>query len=147
MHSLASQLFAEIGAFERQFQQGHLSGFEVKVSETKWSKKEILGHLIDSALYNLQRFTEIQYAEKPYRVRSYHQDEQVKANHYQERESSELIALWAGLNRQIAFVMQHQTEESLALPLLLPDGTSSDLRFLMTDYIDHLQHHLIEIRK
>lgn len=147
MHSLASQLFTETGAFERQFQQGHISEFEVKVSETKWSKKEILGHLIDSALYNLQRFTEIQYAEKPYVVRSYNQNEQVKVNHYQERESSELIALWSGLNRQIAFIMQHQTEESLALPLLLPDGTLSDLRFLMTDYIHHLQHHLIEIRK
>jgi hypothetical protein len=43
--------------------------------------------------------------------------------------------------------MQCQTAETLALPLLLPDGTMSDLGFLMTDYIHHLQHHLIEIRK
>lgn len=147
MHSLAAQLFSEISAFERQFQQGHISGFEIKSSETKWSKKEILGHLIDSALNNLQRFTEIQYAEKPYPVRPYNQDELVKANHYQERESAELLALWSGLNKQIAFIMQHQTEETFAFSLLLPDKTVSDLRFLMTDYIHHLQHHLIEIRK
>jgi len=147
MHTLASQLIAEITAFERQFHEGHISGFEVKSAESIWSKKEILGHLIDSARYNLERFTEIQHAESPYSVRPYNQDELVKANQYQLRESTELLLLWSALNRQIAFVMQRQTAETLALPLLLPDGTTSDLRFLMTDYIHHLQHHLIEIRK
>lgn len=147
MYTLASQLIAEITAFERQFHKGHISGFEVKSAESIWSKKEILGHLIDSARYNLERFTEIQYAESPYSVRPYNQNEQVKANQYQQRESTELLLLWLTLNRQIAFVMQCQTAETLALSLLLPDKTTSDLRFLMTDYIHHLQHHLIEIRK
>ncbi|MPT35358.1 MAG: DinB family protein [Flavobacterium sp.] len=147
MYTLASQLIAEITAFERQFHEGHISGFEVKSAESIWSKKELLGHLIDSARYNLERFTEIQYAKNPYTVRPYNQDKQVKANQYQQRESSELLLLWSALNRQIAFIMQCLTTDTLALPLLLPNGTMSDLRFLMTDYIHHLQHHLIEIRK
>ena len=41
-----------------------ITDFEVKIDTNKWSKKEILGHLIDSAINNLQRFTEIQYSEK-----------------------------------------------------------------------------------
>ncbi|NJN28609.1 MAG: DinB family protein [Cyclobacteriaceae bacterium] len=46
-------------------------------SPGKWSKKEVLGHLIDSGINNLQRFTEIQYESKPYKVREYKQDELV----------------------------------------------------------------------
>ncbi|MEZ4875739.1 MAG: DinB family protein, partial [Flavobacteriaceae bacterium] len=40
-----------------------------KWSPNRWSKKELLGHLIDSGMYNLQRFTEIQFEEKPYRLK------------------------------------------------------------------------------
>lgn len=48
----------------------------------KWSKKEILRHLIDSALNNLQRFTEVRFEPKPYLVRNYRQNELVKVNRY-----------------------------------------------------------------
>ena len=54
-----------------------------KSKPSKWAKKEILGHLIDSGIYNLQRFTEIQCIEKPYRIQSYAHNELVKANRYQ----------------------------------------------------------------
>ena len=49
---------------------------------SKWSKKEILGHLVDSGVNNLQRFTEIQFHPKPYVLRNYNQDELVKINDY-----------------------------------------------------------------
>ena len=58
-----------------------------KVAVEKWSKKEILGYLIDSGIYNLQRFTEVQYKKKPYRIDHYNQDELVKANDYQKRQN------------------------------------------------------------
>ena len=60
-------------------------------SPEKWSKKEILGHLIDSGINNLQRFTEIQFEERPYILRTYNQDELVKANSYQTSETSEIM--------------------------------------------------------
>ena len=40
----------------------------------KWSKQEILGHLVDSAINNLKRFTEIQFLPQPYTVISYKQN-------------------------------------------------------------------------
>ncbi len=58
-----------------------------KISPEKWSKKEILGHLIDSGINNLQRFTEIQYEKKLYKIRKYEQDVLVKANDYQNANS------------------------------------------------------------
>lgn len=116
-----------------------------KTSPKKWSKIELLGHLVDSALNNLQRFTEIQFAEKPYQVRKYNQDELVKANNYQQANPIELAQLWLSLNRRIMAVMGYQTDRTLNYTIEIDAGEFSNLRFLMTDYVDHLEHHLKQI--
>ncbi len=127
------------------FNQASKSDLEYKRSPEKWSKKEILGHLIDSGINNLQRFTEIQSAEKPFKIRSYKQDELVIANNYQQAELQELLQLWNALNQRIENIMQHQTQSSLEVAIELPDGQLSNLRFLMIDYVDHLEYHLKQI--
>jgi hypothetical protein len=132
--------------------------FDHKPSPDKWSKKEILGHLIDSAINNLQRFTEIQFNPKPFAIRRYNQNELIKANAYQQADIHELLQLWLSLNRQIIRVMQLQTEQTLNYPLQMSgsplfdlsetqDKTKSDLRFLMVDYVDHLEHHLEQVMR
>lgn len=113
--------------------------------EGKWSRKQILGHLVDSALNNLQRFTEIGYQPQPYIYREYHQAELVQVNDYQNMETKELIQLWLSLNQQIARVTQSQTEERLNLKIQFTDGSLSDLRFIMNDYPEHLEYHLNQI--
>lgn len=118
--------------------------FTHKISDTKWSKKEILGHLVDSGINNLQRFTEIQFESKPYVVRKYNQDELVKANNYQAAEVRELLNLWLAINARIRRVMGLQTEKTLAYRIKIEDR-SFDLKFLMEDYIVHLEHHLNQI--
>jgi len=123
------------------------SGLKYKPQPGKWSKQEIFGHLIDSGINNLQRFTEIQSAERPFRIRKYKQDDLVIANAYQDADMSELLRLWLALNRRILKVMEQQTETSLDYQIELPDGQLSDLRFLMTDYVDHLEYHLKQIMK
>lgn len=116
-----------------------------KLAPGKWSKQEILGHLIDSGINNLQRFTEIESAEKPFKIRKYKQDELVLANDYQHAERNELLPFWLALNHRIEKVMDLQTEASLNAAIELPDGQLSDLRFLMIDYVDHLEYHLKQI--
>lgn len=117
----------------------------LKPSPNKWSKKEILGHLVDSARNNLQRFTEIQYFEPPYKVTPYRQDDQVTANDYQEASLESIKEMWVSLNHHIAYLMQRQSPQRLELTVVLPDGTSTNLQWLMEDYIEHLQHHLDQI--
>lgn len=116
-----------------------------KISPDKWSKKEILGHLIDSGINNLQRFTEIQYEAKPYQIRRYSQDELVRANNYQDAEMEELCKFWAAINTRIQKVILMQTEQTLAYPIDLGNGDLVDLVFLIRDYADHLEHHLHQI--
>ncbi|WP_222983075.1 DinB family protein [Flagellimonas meishanensis] len=130
----------------------HISGsspfeFKKKPTHGKWSKQEILGHLIDSAINNIQRFTEIQFEHLPYYIRDYNQRELVKANDYQNSETSELVQLWMSLNGRIKSLMRQQTEKTLGYPIVLSNGTIADLRFLMQDYVTHLEHHLNQIRK
>ena len=122
-----------------------ISDFENKIAEMKWSKKEILGHLIDSGINNLQRFTEIQFLEKPYKIRPYNQDELVKANNYQNKNSQELFELWLQLNFQILHVIKSQRKENLAFQLILSNGINSNLEFLIEDYIDHFDYHIKQI--
>ncbi len=126
-----------------------VSNFEwtQKSSPKKWSKKEILGHLVDSGINNLQRFTEIQTENKPYRIRLYKQDELVKANDYQHADLNEITDFWLAINNRICYVIRQQTEETLNYEIELDSGEISDLRFLINDYINHLEHHLNQIFK
>lgn len=119
--------------------------WEKKPQPHKWSKQEILGHLVDSAINNLQRFTEIQYSPKPYKVRPYQQDALVEANRYQGREVAEIIGLWTALNQHISHVMQQQDQHTLAYEVILPEGDATNLQWLMDDYVVHLHHHLKQI--
>lgn len=134
-----------LNKLEDLFASGAITDFEAKRAKAAWSKKEILGHLIDSAINNLQRFTEIQYAEKPYKIRPYNQDELVKANGYQDKNNQDLFGLFIALNRHIVYVMKKQDKESLKYEIVLPNQTVTDLQFVMEDYIDHFHHHLNQI--
>jgi hypothetical protein len=84
-----------------------------KPSENKWSKKEILGHLIDSAIHNLVRFTEINYVEKPYHHRPYSQIDLVNLNQYQAMDTNDLIQLWISLNKQIIRIFKNINNKAL----------------------------------
>ena len=116
-----------------------------KPNPKKWSKQEILGHLIDSALNNLQRFTEIQHLSKPYAIRPYAQEGLVNANKYQDHNPQALLNLWLALNHQIAWVMDLKTKEDLNQQVQFESGTTKDLAWLMEDYVVHLNHHLNQI--
>ena len=116
-----------------------------KPNPSKWSKKQILGHLIDSALTNLRRFVITQYQQKQKIV--YHQDEWVEIKNYQEADIGELIELWRLLNLQLVRVINRIPEEKLQN--ICDTGKEAvayhSLEFLISDYIVHLKHHLSQI--
>lgn len=118
-----------------------------KTNPNKWSKKEILGHLIDSAIHNLLRFTEIQFADLPYSIKPYNQVELVVANDYQNNPTKSLLELWLALNQRIKLIIAKQNETTLAYSIILPNMETADLKFLINDYVHHLAHHLQQITK
>ena len=127
-----------------------ISGFSeadlmYKSSTETWSKKEILGHLIDSGVVNLQRFTNIQFKPKPFIIRSYAQNDLVEFNDYQRSDIKELLNLWKAINQRIIHLISLQTEQTLNFEVILVNGNRADLKFLIEDYAKHLEHHLDQI--
>lgn len=146
MSKLATNILNLIEELEKYIKRSEVSELNDKPNADKWSKKEIIGHLIDSGINNLQRFTEISFSKEVYHVKSYAQDDLVRANHYQTAQLSELMSLWKALNYRIVEVIQHQNEESLAA-LVKTEGGEHDLKFLIEDYVQHLKHHIAQITK
>ncbi|MBV9988227.1 MAG: DinB family protein, partial [Chitinophagaceae bacterium] len=110
----------------------------------KWSRKQLLGHLVDSAINNLKRFTDAQIQEQPYTVISYKQNELVALNNYQELPLAHLLQLWQSLNRQIIYVCRLIPEQKLMHPVdpqYEKTGTQT-LAWLICDYVAHMQHHV-----
>lgn len=122
-----------------------------KPAPGKWSKKEILGHLCDSAVNNLARFLRIQYEAEPFVINTYQQDEWVKANHYNEIKKEDLLNLWITLNRQINHVLLKMPEGKLAAVCDYNGGAFGDpgdnnsLLWFINDYLEHMEHHLLQL--
>lgn len=110
----------------------------------KWVKKEILGHLIDSALNNHQRFVRAQLADRLVWP-GYEQNAWVSVQNYKERSWSELLGLWEQLNRHLIHVMASVPLSRLATPCVVGDNEQVTLGWLMSDYVRHLRHHLSQI--
>jgi len=111
----------------------------------KWSKKEILGHLCDSAQNNLQRFIRAQYEEQPQTVIKYDQEQWVKLMGYQDLPFDQVLSLWVSLNKQVAAVIERTPENHLQKGYPFSDGQIVTLGWLIDDYVDHLEHHLKQI--
>jgi hypothetical protein len=117
-----------------------------KPAPGKWSPQEIMGHLVDSALNNLRRFTEIQFLPQPFTVIGYQQDNLVMINRYQQLPADHLLTLWQLLNRQIIYVIKNIPDEKLAYTVIIASkGAEKNLEWLIVDYVDHMEHHLRQI--
>ncbi len=135
------KLFLKIGDNLRQIDSRSAS---VRPAPGKWSKKEILGHLIDSATNNHQRFVRMQltaHLELP----GYDQEEWVRLQHYQDRPWREIIDMWQVYNTQLVEVIRNIDPKALRNTWRAPDGKDVDLEFVVRDYLVHMRHHLDQI--
>ena len=109
-----------------------------------WSRKQILGHLVDSSLNNLHRFVRAPQVEA-FSFPGYEQELWVAAGGYQDRPWDSLVQLWAVLNRQAAHVMARIPEDGLSTPCRIGDDQPVTLELIARDYPRHLRHHLLQI--
>lgn len=109
----------------------------------KWSKKEILGHLIDSAANNHQRFIRLQLA-REVTLPDYDQVGWVKANGYQQTNWSDVVTLWASYNLHLAKLIE-RIDPACAEHVWRHPEADYKLTFLIDDYVVHMLHHLVQI--
>jgi hypothetical protein len=118
----------------------------------KWSRKEIIGHLIDSACNNHGRFVRAQLQDDLV-FPGYDQDAWVRVQRYQDRPWTDLVALWRSYNHHIAHVMATTDAAQLTRPRsrhnldelawqTVSAAKPTTLEHFMRDYVEHLKHHL-----
>ena len=141
------QLEIHISTFPGKMKQLASEDLLRRPAPDKWSKQEIHGHLIDSAINNLKRFTEIQFLPQPYTVISYRQNELILVNAYQNLPLQHLLDLWQSLNRQIVFVVKVIPDDKLNYPVD-PQYESKEMKtlgWIIGDYVAHMEHHFRQI--
>ena len=117
--------------------------FSDKPAPHKWSKKQILGHLIDSATNNHQRFIRVQFEQTPTIV--YKQNEWNALSYYQQLDSGQLIQFWTLYNKQLIHIIRHIPEQNLQKECNAGGQAPVTLEWLINDYVAHLEHHLHQI--
>ena len=121
----------------------------------KWSKKEIVGHLLDSASNNHGRFVRAQLQEDLV-FPGYDQDAWVRVQRYQKRRWVDLVRAWHAYNHQIANIMEAAEEDALTRQRarhnlhelawqMVPASEPATLDYFMRDYVGHLKHHLAQV--
>ncbi|MFL5580027.1 MAG: DinB family protein [Gemmatimonadaceae bacterium] len=121
----------------------------------KWSVAEIVGHLVDSAANNHQRFVRARFQDDLV-FPGYAQDGWVDAQGYQAAPWEELVTLWRTYNRHLARLMrlvprdvatrEHRRHNLHEIAWrTVPADQPATLEYFMADYVGHLKHHLAQI--
>ena len=124
-------------------------------AEDKWSAKQIIGHLIDSAANNHRRFVLAQLTDH-LAFEGYAQNDWVRVQHYDAAPWAQLVALWQAYNLHLLHVMANADPVKLQTPCTqhtldriawqtVSQSEPVTLEYLMRDYIGHLKHHLRQI--
>lgn len=145
MKKIIDQLQKIISDYSEKLNRVSEDDFSLKPIPEKWSRKEELGHLIDSAHNNLRRFLVAQYESNPKIV--YDQNLWVEMAGYRHRSSKDLVALWKGLNLQVVAVLKSMPEKNFSKQC--DTGKTEielhSLEWLAQDYLRHVSHHLHHI--
>ena len=144
MNSLAERLRAAIKEEERGLRDIPETSAEAKPTPAAWSRKEELGHLIDSATNNRVRFINAA-LHGSYAGPSYDGNGWVAIGGYQETPWNGLIDLWKASNLALAAAVERVPNERLSAECRIGDAQPITLGFLIDDYILHMQHHLDHI--
>ncbi len=109
-----------------------------------WSRKQVLGHLIDSASNNHQRIVRAA-LQGSLEFPGYDQDGFVRVQAVESVLWPILVALWSSYNLYLAHVIAHLPADKLEAPCQIGEDDPVTLRFLAEDYLTHLLHHLSQI--
>src|SRR5271155_2556483 len=144
MRELSEKLLQVIDTAEPQLRKISELDSTESVLPGGWSRKQLIGHLIDSASNNHQRF--VRAALQPsLDFPGYDQNGSARVQATQDVDWQLLVDLWAAYNRYLAHVIAHLPASKLETACRIGSGEAGSLGFLATDYLTHLLHHLNQI--
>lgn len=116
----------------------------VRPAPGKWSKKEILGHLLDSASNNHQRFVRAT-LQGELTFPGYEQERLVELQKFSEMDWGFLVDFWAAYNRFLAHVINCLPAKAAKITCNVGKNPAATLEWIAQDYVAHLKHHLNQI--
>ncbi len=144
MKQVAQHLRETINAVLPQLKAISDAEASMKPHPDKWSKKEIIGHLIDSAGNNQQKF--VRMMQQPHLdFVGYRQDDWVALQKYNDANWLTIIDVWTAYNHQIAHIIENVAPSVLSHTISIEGVGPFTLQFIMTDYAEHLKHHLRQV--
>ncbi len=146
MRELANEIRAEVERASARLRTVGEADASSSPAPGKWSKKEIVGHLIDSAANNHQRFVRAQFG-SPFAWPGYEQESWVAVHRYRERPWAELVMVWNALNAHLAAVVEGVPAEKLQTQCSIGGSEAVTLQWLMQDYLRHMRHHLQQLER
>jgi hypothetical protein len=146
MKNTISELNSIVESYAAKINNISDADFSAKPLPKKWSKKEVLGHLIDSGQNNLRRFIVGQYESTPPKI-TYDQNFWVESNGYQKMDKDSVIRLWKLVNQQIASTLANMPVQNYSRTCDTGKEQVSlkTLEWLADDYVKHMKHHLNQI--
>jgi len=144
--NIADGIRKTVEEFVERFQNFDDVKASLKPQSDKWSRKEILGHLIDSAANNHQRFVRAQYL-KTVDLPAYEQREWVNIQQYGSLDWQELLLFWKSYNLHLAHIVEHMSPEYLQIPCAIGSNEPTTIGYVLVDYLGHMQHHLRQIEQ
>ena len=134
------------GAALRAFSE---SAASAPLADGKWSRKEILGHLCDSAGNNLQRIVRAQIPAHltggVLRGPGYAQEEWIRVQAFSKLTWTQVMETWVVLNRHLVHVISNVDRGALQTPIVVGDNAPETLEHIIVDYVAHQLHHLKQI--
>ena len=115
-----------------------------KPAPNRWSKKEILGHLIDSAANNHQRFVRAQGTPR-LELPTYEQEFWVATQAYATEPWPDLVNLWLLFNRHLLHVVKAMPAAVLSHELVIGGRPAVTLEALVADYLRHVDNHVAQL--
>ena len=144
MKDLSEQLLSVVEAAEPRLRQVSALDSAKPILTGGWSRKQVVGHLIDSASNNHQRFVRAA-QQSSLDFPGYDQEGNVRAQVPEEADWPLLVSLWAAYNRYLAHVVARLPASKLETVCRIGSGKPVTLSFIATDYLTHLVHHLKQI--
>ena len=144
MEKTAHELLSIVGFVEPKLQAISSENITRKERPDKWSRKEVLGHLIDSACNNQQKFVRMM-QQNHLDFPGYRQDDWVDLQNWRDADWQEMISLWAAYNLHLAYLIANVKQEYLSNTINVEGVGPFTLEFVMPDYVEHLKHHLLQI--
>jgi len=145
MTELATQFESDLAAIEAALLSVPAAIAATPWRSGGWTRKQIVGHLCDSATNNRQRFVRASIDGK-YAGPGYAQDAWVDAHGYAAMEWETLLRWWKVEHEILKAIVARIPAVRLEASCTVGDNAPVTLRFLIEDYIAHQQHHLKQIQ-